>query len=277
MATSPARYEEHQFRKVIPGDIEAVRKRISDVIEDFGYTLLGSNPIQAKRRRQRNLFTATVLECQTQLTIALKPISDVSTLATFDYGVEYLFTKGDRRTLEREADAIIAVATTPASTTFCPACGTENDGGVRFCRVCGTPVARQALPPELELMQMSARTSAAHLEVTLGLVFELLTLASALPLILFGPRGIVQLGWGFFAFGELLVTLILLQGIRRLRSAVVPAPSEHGQEDTPRAIPTEARASLAPRQFSVTEGTTELMDSAEAPISVRPARNTDSI
>src|SRR6266480_6076203 len=67
MATSRARYEEHQFSKVIPGDIEAVRKRISEVIEDFGYTLLGSNPIQAKRRRQRNLFTATVLECQTQL------------------------------------------------------------------------------------------------------------------------------------------------------------------------------------------------------------------
>ena len=277
MPSNPARYEEHQFSKVIPGEIEAVRKQISDVIEDFGYALLGTNPIQAKRRRQRNLFTATVLECQTQLTIALKPISDVSTLATFDYGVEYLFTKGDRRTLEREADAIIAVATTPASRAFCPACGTENDGGVRFCRVCGTPVARQELPPELELMQMSARTSAAHLEITLGLVFELLTLASALPLILFGPRGIVQLGWGFFAFGELLVTLILLQGIRRLRSAVVSAPSEHGQEDTPRAIPTEARASLPPQQFSVTEGTTELMDSAEAPISVRPARNTDSI
>jgi hypothetical protein len=278
MPSSRARYEEHQFSKVIPGDIEAVRKLISDVIEDFGYALLGSNPIQAKRRRQRNLFTATVLECQTQLTIALKPISDVSTLATFDYGVEYLFTKGDRRTLEREADAIIAVATTPASTTLCSACGTENDGGVRFCRVCGTPVARQALLPELELMQMSARTSAAHLEITLGLVFELLTLASALPLILFGPRGIVQLGWGFFAFGELLVTLILLQGIRRLHSAVVPAPSEpHGQEGMPRAIPTEARASLPPQQFSVTEGTTELMNSAEAPISVRPAKTTDSI
>ena len=278
MPSSGARYEEHQFSKVIPGDVEAVRKLVSDVIEDFGYTLLGSNPIQAKRRRQRNLFTATVLECQTQLTIALKPISDVSTLATFDYGVEYLFTKGDRRTLEREADAIIAVATAPASSTFCSACGTENDGGVRFCRMCGTPVARQALPRELELMQMSARASAAHLEVTLALVFELLTLASALPLILFGPRGIVQLGWGFFAVGELLVTLILLQGIRRLHSAVVPAPSEpHGQEDTPRATPIEVRASLPPQQFSVTEGTTELMDSAEAPISVRPARNTDSI
>jgi hypothetical protein len=99
-----------------------------------------------------------------------------------------------------------------------------------------------------------------------------------LPLILFGPRGIVQLGWGFFTFGELLVTLILLQGIRRLHSSVVPAPSEpHGQEDMPRATPTEARVSLPPRQFSVTEGTTELMNSAEAPISVRPAKTTDSI
>jgi len=85
------------------------------------------------------------------------------------------------------------------------------------------------------------------------------------------------LGWGLFAFGELLVTLILLQGIRRLHSAVVPTAAErHGQEDMPRAIPTEARASLLPQQFSVTEGTTELMDSAEAPISARPAKTTDS-
>jgi hypothetical protein len=94
MPSSRGRYEEHQFRRTIPGDVEATRKRISDVLEDFGYTVLGDNPVQAKRRRQRNLFTATILECQTQLTIALKPISDASTLATFDYAVEYLFTRG---------------------------------------------------------------------------------------------------------------------------------------------------------------------------------------
>lgn len=278
MATSRSRYEEHQFRKVIPGEIETVRRSVAGVLEEFGYAVLGDNPIQAKRRRQKSLFTATILECQTQLTVALKPISHASTLATFDYEVEYLFTKGDRQTLEREADAIIALATRPVSGTVCQACSTENDGGVRFCRVCGTPVAPHALPPELEVMRMSAAASAAHVEITFGLVLEVLTLASTLPMILFGLREINLLGWGLFAFNQLWVTLILLQGIRRLRSAVVPSSSEQQTElEPPRTMANVSRAALPPQPLSVTEGTTELMNSAESPISSNPAKNTDSI
>ena len=278
MPTSRSRYEEHQFRKVIPGDIETVRRSVAGVLEEFGYAVLGDNPIQAKRRRQKSLFTATILECQTQLTIALKPISQASTLATFDYEVEYLFTKGDRQTLEREADAIIALATRPVSGTVCQACSTENDGGVRFCRVCGTPVAPHALPPELEVMRMSAAASAAHLEITIGLVLEVLTLASTLPMILFGLREINLLGWGLFAFDQLWVTLILLQGIRRLHNAVVPSSSEQRtQLEPPTTLVNVSRAALPPQPFSVTEGTTELMNSAEVPASIKPAKNTDSI
>jgi hypothetical protein len=177
MPTTLQRYEEHQFKRTISGNIETVRKRICDTLEDLEYAVLGDNPIHAKRRRRRNFWIANVLEYQSQLTIALKPISEASTLATFDYEVEYLFTKGDRRTLEREADAIIALATQPPGSSICKSCGIENDTGVRFCRACGTPVGQQPALPEFELMQMSADASAAHIEARVALWVQILVLA----------------------------------------------------------------------------------------------------
>src|SRR5262245_59122124 len=135
MATTLERYEEHQFKRTIPGNIETVRERICDALEDLDYAVLGDNPIQAKRRRRRNLWIATILEYQTQLTIALKQISGASTLATFDYEVEYLFSKGDRRTLEREAEAIIALVKKPPGSSICKACRNENDGGIKLRRL----------------------------------------------------------------------------------------------------------------------------------------------
>jgi len=277
MSGNRERYEEHQFRKVIPGELESVRKRVCDVLEQFGYAVLGDNPIQGKRRRTKSIWTATVLECQAQLTIALKPISDVSTLATFDYEVEYLFTRGDRQTLEREADAIIALANQPVNRTVCPACSTANDGGVRFCRVCGTPVARQALPPELEVMRMSADASAAHLETTIGLILQLLTLAITVPMILFGPGEVGRVGWVLFGVAEVLVGLVLLQAVRRLHSTVGPSSTEYPPLNVPRTVSTGMRAAIPAPPFSVTEGTTELMNSEEASVSIKPAKTTDSI
>ncbi|HKY04860.1 MAG TPA: hypothetical protein VJQ56_08220, partial [Blastocatellia bacterium] len=98
-------YYEHHFKRVIPGDIESVRRRLSDVLEDFNYVVLNENPIQAKRDRHKNIWLAMTIECRINLTVALKPISAASTLATFNYAVEYLFTNGDCQTVEREADA----------------------------------------------------------------------------------------------------------------------------------------------------------------------------
>jgi hypothetical protein len=275
MSGSNGSYEEHQFRKIIPGELETVRKRMCDVLEDFGYAVLGDNPIQAKRRRQRSILIATILECHTQLTIALKPISNASTLATFDYVVEYMFTKGDRQTLEREGDAIIALATTPVNRTICPSCHTENDGAVRFCRVCGLPV-RHDLPLELELMRMSAEASSAHLEISIGLIVQLLTLAVSLPLILLGLPALVRFGWILFGIGGVLSALPLLQGVHRLKSAVAPTPPEHGRRmSTPQVESIEARASLPSQHMSVTDGTTELMSRAE--VQAEPVKDTDSI
>ena len=53
-STGTPTHAEHHFRKVIPGDIEGVRRRLSDVLEDFNYVVLSENPLQAKRAAQRN-------------------------------------------------------------------------------------------------------------------------------------------------------------------------------------------------------------------------------
>jgi len=275
MATTLERYEEHQFKRTIPGNIESVRKRICGVLEDLGYAVLGDNPIQAKRRRRRNFWIATILEYQTQLTIALKPISDASTLSTFDYEVEYLFSKGDRQTLEREAEAIIALATQPRGSSICKACGIENDADVKFCRACGTPVGQQPALAEFELMRMSADASAAHIEASVAMWTQILILAVTLSMISFGPPAISKLGWGMFALGELFVVLVLSQAIHRLRDAVLKAP-ESGVQKSPESIQRNARKSLSPQPFSVTEGTTELIDSANTPVAAPSSRDTDS-
>lgn len=304
MATTLERYEEHQFKRTIPGNIETVRKRICDVLEDLGYAVLGDNPIHGKRRRRagvwtrweesrqlmkswqsspwrwnRNLWKASVLESQAQLTIALKPISDASTLATFDYEVEYLFSKGDRRTLEREADAIIALVTQPPGRSICKACGIENDSGKKFCRACGTPVGQQPALAEFELMRMSADASAAHIETKVALWIQIVVLAFALSMIFFGPRGMVGLGWGIFGVGELVVILVLLQAIHHLRSAVLtPSADTEAEVRETKVRETKQHArSLPPQPFSVTEGTTELIDSAKAPVAAQSSRDTDSI
>jgi hypothetical protein len=277
MPTTLQRYEEHQFKRTISGNIETVRKRICDTLEDLEYAVLGDNPIHAKRKRRRNLWIANVLEYQSQLTIALKPISEASTLATFDYEVEYLFTKGDRRTLEREADAIIALATQPPVSSICKACGIENDTGVRFCRACGTPVGQQPALPEFELMQMSADASAAHIETKVALWAQIFVLASSLSMINFGPSEIVRLGWGIFGVGEFVVILVLLQAIYHIRSAVLSARSERATEAVHPSVPADVRRSLPPQPFSVTEGTTELIDPAQAPVAAPSSRDTDSI
>ena len=282
-------YAQHHFRKVIPGNIEIVRQKLSEVLEDFNYIVISDNPLQAKRPEQKNIWVAHILEYEARLTIALKAISPASTLATFDYEVQYIFSKGDMLTLEREADAIIALATAPTNKTICPACETENLGAVRFCRVCGTPIARTKLPAELEVMRLMAGASAVQIEITSGLAFVFLTLLVALPLIFFGNAKALMVGWILFAIGELLGALILFYGMRRLHKTInqtAPAQQEMQpglqrltQVQELAALPQPPEQMTLPQQpLSVTEGTTELINQAEkVPAPFKQAKTTDAM
>jgi ribosomal protein L40E len=271
---------EHHFRRTIPGDIDSVRQRLSDVLESFGYVVLGDAPLQAKRPRQKSIWVAMVLDYDTTLTIALKPISSASTLATFEYEIEQLFTKGERQALEREAEAIIALATSTSVEVFCPSCGAENAGNARFCRGCGKPAARNQLPSELEVMRLTASASGSQIELTLGLIISFLALVVATPIILLAApgKGIV-FGWIPLVLGELVAAYFLILGMRRLhRSLNLPNPQhlEMPSEQT-KALSMQERAALPPQPVSIVEGTTELMTPQQTPLSVRPVRDTDSI
>jgi hypothetical protein len=270
MAGGIGAYPEHHFRRTIPGDIETVRQRLSAVLEDFGYIVINENPIQAKRPRQKSIWVAMVADYDTVLTIGLKPISSASTIATFDYAVEQLFTKAEMQALEREAEAIIALATAASVEAFCPSCGAENAGAVRFCRACGKPIARKDLPSELEVMRLTASASGSQIEITLGLIICLGTLLTTLPMILFsGTKGAV-FGWIILALGEGLAFFFLQLGLRRLHRAL--------NSTSPAQLETQERTALPPKPVSVTEGTTELMNSHQPiPTAVKSAKDTGSI
>jgi zinc-ribbon domain len=220
-----------------------------------------------------------VSDYDTALTIGLKPISPASTLATFEYAVEQLFTAGEMQALEREAEAVIAVATAVTVEAFCPSCGAETAGDVRFCRVCGKPIAQSELPPELEVTRLTALASASQIEITLGLGLCLLTLLVTLPMILFSsPKG-VGFGWIVLALGELLGSFFLALGLRRLHRALNSnSPAQQEMQPGTLRVSAQQRASLPPRPVSITEGTTELIDSRQ-PIraAVNPVKDTDSL
>jgi ribosomal protein L40E len=271
---------EHHFRRTIPGDIDSVRARLSDVLESFGYIVIGDGPIQAKRPRKKSIWVAMVLDYDVTLTIALKPISTASTLATFEYSIEQLFTKGEMQALEREAEAIIALATSASVEVFCASCGAENAGNARFCRVCGKPAARNQLPPELEVLRLTASASGTQIELTIGLILSILALVVAAPIILFvsSIKGVV-FGWILLVLGGLLGAYHLILGMRRLHRLLNPtnAPQPETQSEQTKALSMHERAGLPPQPASIVEGTTELMTPQQTPLSARPARNTDSM
>lgn len=265
---------EHHFRKVIPGNIDEVRQRLSDALEEFDYIVLSDSPLQAKRPARRSVMTANVLEYDTNLTIALRAITPTTTQATFDYHVSYLFSKAERLALEREGDAIIALATAPLNKTICPSCNSEHNGAVRFCRVCGAAVARNRLPAEMEVMRLMAGTSASQIEMNWGLFTLLLTLLITLPIIFFGnAKG----GWILFAIGTILSVFFLLAGMSRLHETLNPkTPPQESANPTQPIILTQEKAALPAAPVSVTEGTTTLMNQPEA-VPVARAKDTGSM
>lgn len=262
-----AQYNEHHFKRIIPGDLESVRLRLASVLADFDYDVLSEQPLQARRIRKKNLLAATLLEQNTRLTIALKPLNPVSTLATFDYSIQFLTTQGDCQTLEREADAIIAMAKTIDSLAVCPACNTENSRSIRFCRVCGVPASRNQLPAEMEVMRLTDKARSSYQEITLGIFVAVATFVVSLVLLLFGKSIASKAFLIPFTIGSVLSTFLILWGLRRLHLTLNSQNGEQNQDvsNAAQAFP-ESRPSgylLESEPASVTEGTTRMMDNQQ--------------
>src|SRR5688572_21705407 len=152
---------EHALRSVINDDAENVRRHLIQALDRLGYKVISEEPLYARRAARGGVAyycSADILEYPIKLTVGLKRLSQSATLATFDYTVEHFGSvsfKGDQQTLRREAEAIIALATSGATTSVCAACGTGQTDDARFCRFCGAPNAGGA-PAEVEVLRLTA-------------------------------------------------------------------------------------------------------------------------
>jgi ribosomal protein L40E len=266
---------EFYLKQVLAGDEEGVRARLIGALETLNYVVLSEHPLQAKRgARGLGAFyaSADVLDYPTRLTVALKPLGAGATLVTLDYEVKDAWnfsTKGDRQTLRREAEAILALAADRVAPTSCRACGAHNPGDSQFCRLCGTHYAAGE-PAELEVLRLTAGARAGHQLNLIGMVFGLAGLLFALLLAASGKAAAAKLSFLALALGEVIALVVMTFGASYLHRAL--NPKRRGESP-----PAGARGSLPPARYdssppplmrgSVTEGTTDLLEA-------RPGRRT---
>lgn len=255
---------EHVVRRMLAGQIEDVRGRLVYALERLDYQVVSENPLLARRAARKGAVRADFLDYARKLAVSLRPSSAAATVATFDFAVVHngLMTDGDKKTLELEADAVIALAAAPPAASVCRNCGTENPGDARFCRLCGAP-GTGAEPAELEVARLTAGSRASLQEIVVGLLISVGLLAVTLPMILFGKPKVANAGWFFLALGQAFAWWMILYGVLRLHRTVNPkgertrqlraaafAPALHAEH-------TSETSALPP--VSVTEGTTELL------------------
>lgn len=259
---------EFYLKQVLSGDVEGVRARIIDALEALNYRVLGEQPLRAKRSARglgAYYVSADVLEYPTTLTVALKQSGAGSVLVTLDYEVTHagsVSTKGDRQTLRREAEAILALAADRAAPTSCWRCGAYNTGDSRYCRLCGAHCAAGE-PAELEVLRLTAGARAGHQLNVIGMAFGVLTLLCALLIVATGRASAAKLGLVILALGEAAALVVMTFGasylhraLNRRKGGELTAAGAQG------ALPRAGYESLPPHapMASVTEGTTGLLE-----------------
>ncbi len=263
---------EHDVTRIMVGDLESVRARLAVAMEEMGYRVLNESPLQAKRNARKGGATGcsfNVLDYQTSLAIGLKSAGNNSTRVTFDYEVKNIWgymSRGDRRTLTHEADAIIALAAAHSLAAHCPACGAEAAGSSRFCRQCGAPLSAPP-PAELEALRLMAGANASYKSIAAGAFF--LAIGLLLPLILFfidqdpvkfaKTVKIISVLAGSFGLSGL---IMLLLGLWHLSRTIKEKPGQDNLAVAPRRSPgVPDTAELPPQsiQHPVTEATTDLL------------------
>ncbi|MFN0084621.1 MAG: zinc ribbon domain-containing protein [Blastocatellia bacterium] len=268
---------EHDVVRTMPGEIEEVRERLSEALGQIGFRVLSETPLQARRTGTESGAAGCsndILDYPTTLSLGLKSAGAHATRVTFDYviwnPIGHL-TKGDRNTLTREAEAVIALANVRGSAQQCGSCGAEL-GGARFCRQCGAPAAAST-PAELDLFHLTAKTNVAYKWTAWGTVFALLALV--LPAILFfldqdAPRfakrvRVISILTGTFGLTGI---LMLFRGIwwmsrllnQRIEREGLMMPARRAA-DAPDTASLPAAAASPAAISSVTEATTDLLQS----------------
>ncbi|MGH9801282.1 MAG: hypothetical protein ACRD82_13025 [Blastocatellia bacterium] len=266
---------EHEVIRNAVGNVETVRAQMADALELMGYRVLNENPLQARRSAKNSAqsgCSADILDYQTSLDVGFKSTGTNSTRLTFAYTVKGVYSgylsKGDRKTLTREAEAIVATAMARTAATHCSACGNDTAGSSRFCRRCGSPLNAKA-PAELELLRLTAKANASSKNIGTGLLFMLLAVLILSPLLFVGDPEkfarllrILPVISGSFGVTGL---MMILFGVRRLRKAIInpikqeALPQSQRQNVIEIAAPDTNELPPASIQHPITEATTDLL------------------
>lgn len=255
---------DHDLTIAIPGDVETVRRRITDAIQQLGYKVLSEQPINAKRAAKGSArwdCSMNVLDYPTTLLVSLKQMNNVAVVATFNYEVKsYMcMTKGDRQTLAREAEAIAALATERMAISACPSCGVQITDDSHFCRRCGAPLVRELA--ELEVLRLTRESRGSYHNIFVGVLSLLFALLVILPVFFFDSpklyKTLFLVSLSFAAFA----VVALMKGVWQLHFAINPKSSKKPVSKPRPAFAAPHTAALPPHpaQSSVTEGTTELL------------------
>ncbi len=273
---------EHDVTRIMAGHVESVRQRLAIALEQLGYRVMSENPLRARHGARAGgvyYLSANALDYPTRLEVNLKPQGQGATQVTFDYQVQHgAFGKGDRQTLTREAEAIIALASQRAQAMNCIGCGIEVAAETRFCRKCGAPI-KAAAPAELEVLRLTAGSRAGYQWMWIGVaimsfgsIFPLLAALFAKPL--GAPMMVV------WAICSLFGAWALGAGLRRTHLTLNPR-EEKDEVRLPTYAPTPTSTPLTnelPQQTayrSITEGTTDLLPTLDEAEAIPVARRKD--
>jgi len=248
----------------LPGQAETLGPRLVEAVERLGYKVITEQPLYAKRAARgcaRWDCSFETLDYPRKLTVALKPVNDLTTLVTFSYEIKAFsgMSRGDRQTLQREAEALAALTMQRIMVNSCAACGTEVTDDSRFCRRCGAVLDVDV--SELEVLRLTERARKAHHNLVSGVIVMLVALS--LPLLLIwietakAMKAIVLLSSLTGAAG----LFTLLQGMWQLHRTLNPVQTKKITAQPVKTFAAPQTKSLPPRpaQLSVTEGTTELL------------------
>jgi hypothetical protein len=281
--TGTTTISDHDLTLAIPGDVGSVRARLVNAIQTLGYKVLGDQPLHAKRGRQCAAkwdCSLNVLDYPTTLTISLKQTNDAAVLATFNYEVKsYMrMTKGDRQTLARESEAIVALAMERAAAAACRACGTQVVDESNFCRRCGAPLTLDV--PELEILRLTRKARGSYHNIFVGIITLMLAFLTVVPwFVVIGGRIVGPMLWVGIPLASYGLFL-LLNGAWQLHRTVNPVTTKSvttaAQPAFKSAVTTTA---LPPAPASVTEVTTNLLsrDSRAKEPLPRKDRNTSGL
>ena len=283
---------EHYLKRVLVGNVEAVRHRLYGVLERLDYDFIDDSEFEIEARRDArgwatSYSSANVLDYPRTLLIKLKPLSENSTRASFAYTIKHpSLQRGEKEVLTREAETISTLATIRAKDKICGVCGMESDDDSRFCRKCGTPMT--ADETAIEVLRMTAEVRSGHISIVtssiITVVTALLTI-TALIILLTGIGGIdkgisapyVLLGLGILLC--LMNVVFIGFGWKRINNelkSISQEPKVFLGNNT-KTFSDEEISALPPASaiFSITEGTTEILNFPEkTPVFVEREKNT---